>query len=174
MNSSKPRRCCTPSRSPAGTRVAIVTNAGGAGVLAADACAEAGLSLPPLTPSVVESLSAVLPDGATAGNPVDVTAAVTEEQLGDCVDRIMRHPGIDAVLLALVPTAVAAATGNDLVRALTSGPAHRALPVAVVRLEQDLPVRLLPASRRAARFPRTPNPVRQHVRWPTPLTARPG
>ncbi|MFI1358755.1 GNAT family N-acetyltransferase [Streptomyces sp. NPDC020898] len=131
---------------PTGTRVAIVTNAGGAGVLAADACAEAGLSLPPLTPSVVESLSAVLPDGATVGNPVDVTAAVTEEQLGDCVDRIMRHPGIDAVLLALVPTAVAAATGDDLVRALTSGPARRAVPVAVVRLEQDLPVRLLPAT----------------------------
>ncbi|WP_392959858.1 GNAT family N-acetyltransferase [Streptomyces sp. LN245] len=131
---------------PAGTRVAILTNAGGAGVLAADACAEAGLSLPPLTPSVAESLSAVLPDGATAGNPVDVTAAVTEEQLGDCVDRIMRHPGIDAVLLALVPTAVAAATGDDLVRALTGGPARRALPVAVVRLEQDLPVRLLPAT----------------------------
>lgn len=131
---------------PAGTRVAIVTNAGGAGVLAADACAEAGLSLPPLTPSVVESLTAVLPDGATAGNPVDVTVAVTEEQLGDCVDRIMGQPGIDAVLLALVPTALAAATGDDLVRALTSGPARRALPVAVVRLEQDLPVRLLPAT----------------------------
>ncbi|MFI6335750.1 GNAT family N-acetyltransferase [Streptomyces sp. NPDC050535] len=135
---------------PAGTRVAIVTNAGGAGVLAADACAEAGLSLPPLTPSLVESLSAVLPDGATAGNPVDVTAAVTEEQLGDCVDRIMRHPGIDAVLLALVPTAVAAATGDDLVRAVTRGPARRALPVAVVRLEQDLPVRLLPATQGGA------------------------
>ncbi|MEU5952087.1 GNAT family N-acetyltransferase [Streptomyces sp. NPDC047525] len=131
---------------PAGTRVAIVTNARGAGVLAADACEEAGHSLPPLTPSVIESLSAVLPDGATAGNPVYVTAAVTEEQLGNCVDRIMRHPGIDTVLLTLVPTAVAAATGDDLVRALTSGPARRALPVAVVRLEQDLPVRLLPAT----------------------------
>ncbi|MFD5075062.1 GNAT family N-acetyltransferase [Streptomyces sp. NPDC058371] len=129
---------------PTGTRVAVVTNAGGVGVLAADACAEAGLSLPPLTPSVIESLHAVLPDGATVGNPLDVTAAVSEEELGDCVDRIMRHPGIDAVLLALVPTAVAAATGDDLVRALTSGPARRAHPVAVVRLEQDLPVRLLP------------------------------
>lgn len=131
---------------PAGTRVAIVTNAGGAGVLAADACAEAGLSLPPLTPSVAESLDAALPAIATMGNPVDVTSAVTEEQLGDCVDQLMRHPGVDAVLLALVPTAVAAATGDDLVRALTSGPAHRALPVAVVNLAQDLPVRLLPAT----------------------------
>ncbi|MDH6221016.1 bifunctional GNAT family N-acetyltransferase/acetate--CoA ligase family protein [Streptomyces pseudovenezuelae] len=130
---------------PTGTRVAVVTNAGGTGVLAADACAEAGLSLPLLPPAVVESLYAVLPDGSTVANPVDVTAAVTEEQLGDCLDRIMQHPGIDAVLLALVPTAVAAATGDDLVRALTSGPARRAHPVAVVRLEQDLPVKLLPA-----------------------------
>ncbi|WP_326576033.1 GNAT family N-acetyltransferase [Streptomyces sp. NBC_00481] len=131
---------------PAGPRVAIVTNAGGAGVLAADACAEAGLSLPPPTPALIDDLLAVLPDGAAAGNPVDATAAVTEEQLKDCVDRIMRYPGIDAVLLALVPTAVAEATGDDLIRALTGAPGHRARPVAAVRLEQDLPVRLLPAA----------------------------
>ncbi|MFJ2263731.1 GNAT family N-acetyltransferase [Streptomyces sp. NPDC087844] len=129
---------------PTGSRVAVVTNAGGVGVLTADACAEAGLSLPPLTPSVIDSLYAVLPEGSTVANPVDATAAVTEGQLRDCVDRIIRHPGIDAVLLALVPTAVAAATGDNLVRAVTGGPAHRARPVAVVRLEQDLPVRLLP------------------------------
>lgn len=131
---------------PTGTRVAIVTNAGGAGVLSADACAEAGLSLPPLTPEVVDDLLAVLPDGAAVGNPVDATAAVTEEQLRDCVDRIMRYQGIDAVLLALVPTAVAAATGDDLIRSLTRAPGRRERPVAAVRLEQDLPVRLLPAT----------------------------
>ncbi|MEV0220407.1 GNAT family N-acetyltransferase [Streptomyces sp. NPDC050704] len=131
---------------PAGSRVVVVTNAGGAGVLAADACAEAGLSLPRLTPEVVGDLLAVLPDGASVGNPVDVTAAVTEDQLKDCVERVMRHPGIDAVLVALVPTAVAAATGDDLVRALTDGPGRRPRTVVVVRLEQDLPVRLLPAA----------------------------
>ncbi|WP_445519802.1 bifunctional acetate--CoA ligase family protein/GNAT family N-acetyltransferase [Streptomyces sp. NEAU-174] len=131
---------------PAGTRVAIVTNAGGAGVLAADACTEAGLALPPLPPDVIDDLLAVLPRGAAVGNPVDATAAVTENQLADCVDRLMRHPGVDAVLVALVPTAVAAATGDDLVRALTDAPAHRAKPIAAVRLEQGLPVKLLPAT----------------------------
>jgi acyl-CoA synthetase (NDP forming)/GNAT superfamily N-acetyltransferase len=131
---------------PAGTRVAIVTNAGGAGVLAADACAEAGLSLPSFTPEVIDDLLAVLPEGAAVGNPVDATAAVTEEQLKDCVERMVRCPGIDAVLLALVPTAVAAATGDNLVRALTNGPGRRPRTVAVVRLEQDLPVKLLPAT----------------------------
>jgi len=131
---------------PAGPRVAIVTNAGGAGVLAADACAEAGLILPAPTPGLIDDLLAVLPDGAAVGNPVDATAAVGEDQLMECVDRVLRYGGVDAVLVALVPTAVAEATGDDLVRALTRAPGRRARPIAVVRLEQALPVELLTTS----------------------------
>ncbi|MFI6010143.1 GNAT family N-acetyltransferase [Streptomyces sp. NPDC051243] len=130
---------------PAGPRVAIVTNAGGAGVLAADACAEAGLQLPAPGPELIDDLLDVLPAGAAVGNPVDATAAVTEEQLGDCVDRMMRSGGFDAVLVALVPTAVAAATGDDLVRAITGAPGRHPKPIVAVRLEQGLPVELLPA-----------------------------
>ncbi|GLW50326.1 acyl-CoA synthetase [Streptomyces sp. NBRC 14336] len=129
---------------PAGPRVLIVTNAGGAGVLAADACAEAGLALPAPTPELVDDLLAVLPDGAAVGNPVDATAAVSEDQLAAAVDRITRYGGIDAVLVALVPTAVAVATGDDLVRALTRAGTPRTKPVVAVRLEQALPVELLP------------------------------
>ncbi|MGW6958175.1 bifunctional acetate--CoA ligase family protein/GNAT family N-acetyltransferase [Streptomyces chartreusis] len=131
---------------PAGPRVAIVTNAGGAGVLAADACAESGLQLPAPGPELIEDLLAVLPEGAVVGNPVDATAAVTEEQLANCVDRITRNGAVDAVIVALVPTAVAAATGDDLVRALTHIPGQRSKPVVAVRLEQGLPVELLPAA----------------------------
>ncbi|MBD0741360.1 bifunctional GNAT family N-acetyltransferase/acetate--CoA ligase family protein [Streptomyces sp. CBMA152] len=131
---------------PQGARVAVVTNAGGAGVLTADACAEAGLTLPPFTASTVDELLGVLPDGAAIGNPVDATAAVSEEQLTECVNRLTRCPGIDAVVVSLVPTALAEATGDDLVRALTGAPGRRARPVLAVRLEQDLPVRLLPAA----------------------------
>ncbi|MFF3886007.1 GNAT family N-acetyltransferase [Streptomyces sp. NPDC001914] len=130
---------------PGGSRVAVVTNAGGAGVLAADACAEAGLVLPPFTPAMIDELLAVLPEGAAVGNPVDATAAVSEEQLTECVDRLTRCSGIDAVIVALVPTAVAAATGDDLVRAVTAAPGRRARPVIAVRLEQDRSVRLLSA-----------------------------
>ncbi|WP_369221202.1 GNAT family N-acetyltransferase [Streptomyces sp. R39] len=131
---------------PEGNRVAVVTNAGGAGVLAADACAEAGLVLPPFTPAMTDALLAVLPGGAVIGNPVDATAVVTEEQLTDCVDALVADPGVDAVLVALVPTALATATGDDLVRALTGAPGRRPKPVLAVRLEQDLPVKLLPAA----------------------------
>ncbi|MER6623961.1 GNAT family N-acetyltransferase [Streptomyces sp. NPDC000931] len=131
---------------PAGSRVAIVTNAGGAGVLAADACAEAGLALPAPAPGLIDDLLAVLPEGAGVGNPVDATAAVTEQQLTECVERVVRYDGIDAVLVALAPTAVAAATGDDLVRAVTGAVGRRPKPVAVVRLEQGLSVELLPAA----------------------------
>ncbi|MFJ9744285.1 bifunctional acetate--CoA ligase family protein/GNAT family N-acetyltransferase [Streptomyces chartreusis] len=131
---------------PAGPRVAVVTNAGGAGVLAADACAESGLQLPAPGPELIDDLLAVLPEGAAVGNPVDATAAVTEEQLTTCVERITRNGAVDAVIVALVPTAVAAATGDDLVRALTRIPGRRSKPVVAVRLEQGLPVELLPAA----------------------------
>ncbi|WKX13968.1 bifunctional GNAT family N-acetyltransferase/acetate--CoA ligase family protein [Streptomyces sp. NL15-2K] len=131
---------------PAGNGVAVVTNAGGIGVLAADACAEAGLALSSFGDELTHDLKAVLPDGAAIGNPVDATAAVTEEQLSACVDRLMTYGGVDAVLVALVPTAVAEATGDDLVRAVTRVPGRRDRPVAVVRLEQGVPVILLPAS----------------------------
>nr|WTC07212.1 GNAT family N-acetyltransferase [Streptomyces anthocyanicus] len=131
---------------PAGPRVAIVTNAGGAGVLAADACVEAGLLLPALASDLGEDLSAVLPDGAAVGNPVDVTAAVGEDELRACLDLLTDHRGVDAVVVALVPTAVAAATGDDLVRAVTQGPAGRRGPTVLVRMEQGLSVRLLPAT----------------------------
>ncbi|WP_237773255.1 bifunctional acetate--CoA ligase family protein/GNAT family N-acetyltransferase [Streptomyces luteocolor] len=131
---------------PAGRRVVVVTNAGGAGVLAADACAEAGLSLPALPMDVVDDLSAVLPQGATTANPVDARADVTEEQLRRCVDRLLRDGCADAVLLVLVPTAVAAATGDDLCRALTCAPGRRSRTVAAVRLDQDVPVQLLPCT----------------------------
>ncbi len=129
---------------PSGSRVAIVTNAGGAGVLAADACVEAGLSLPPLGPALVTDLLSALPAGATTTNPVDTTAAVTEAQLAACLDRIAADPGIDAVLVALVPTAVAAATGDVLQRALTHTPGgQRPRTVAAVLLDQAPSVRLL-------------------------------
>jgi len=135
------------SQPPAtGPRVAIVTNAGGAGVLAADACAEAGLALPQPTRGLSDDLRAVLPEGAAVGNPLDTTAAVSEEQLGDCLDRITRYDGADAVLVALVPTAVAEATGDDLVRAATRVSAGSTKPVVGIRLEQALPVELLPTA----------------------------
>ncbi|MEY9490932.1 acyl-CoA synthetase (NDP forming)/GNAT superfamily N-acetyltransferase [Streptomyces calvus] len=130
---------------PHGTKVAVVSNAGGVGVLAADACTEAGLDVPPLDTDLMDHFLALLPKGATAANPVDTTAAVGEDQLRVCVDRLARHGAVDAVLVALVPTAVAAATGEDLVRALTDAPAPLPRPVLAVLPAQGARVELLQA-----------------------------
>jgi acyl-CoA synthetase (NDP forming) len=129
---------------PADTRVAVVSNAGGAGVLAADACQEAGLTVPVLPDALTRELLDLLPPGASAANPVDATAAVSESALRACVDRLGGHPAVDAVLLVLVPTALAAATGDDPLRALThGGPGRGPATVAAVLLDQPEGVRLL-------------------------------
>ncbi|WP_369386485.1 GNAT family N-acetyltransferase [Streptomyces sp. CG1] len=131
---------------PRGPRVAVVSNAAGVGVLAADACAEAGLDVPSLGADLVSELLGLLPDGATATNPVDVTAVVGEEQLRSCVGLLSRHGAVDAVLVTLVPTAVAAATGEDLVHALTQTPGRLPRPVLAVLPTQAARVELLPTA----------------------------
>ena len=77
---------------PAGRKVAIVTNAGGAGVLAADACVEAGLSVARIGPRTQERLRRLLPDGAAVGGPVDTTAAVGAQQFRDCLLMVAEEP----------------------------------------------------------------------------------
>ena len=65
---------------PAGRRVAIVTNAGGPAILAADACESNGLTVPPLSAATQDRLRAFLPAAASVTNPVDMLASATAEQ----------------------------------------------------------------------------------------------
>ena len=65
---------------PQGPRVGVVTNAGGPGILLADACEAQGLTLPELTaPSLLE-LRSLLPAAAGFANPIDMIASATPEQ----------------------------------------------------------------------------------------------
>jgi acyl-CoA synthetase (NDP forming)/RimJ/RimL family protein N-acetyltransferase len=92
---------------PAGRRVAIVSNAGGAGVLAADAFGDCGLSVAVLGPSTRRRLAAVLPAGATLAGPVDTTASAGVAAFRDCLEIVAADDGVDAVLAIGVPTAIA-------------------------------------------------------------------
>jgi acyl-CoA synthetase (NDP forming)/GNAT superfamily N-acetyltransferase len=129
-------------------KVAVVSNAGGIGVLAADACAESGLILPELPAELARKLLAVLPQGSSAANPVDTTAAVSPEALADAVGLLAESGAVDSVLLCLAPTAL----GSDPLRELLGAPARRTRPVAVVRLDQRAPVDYL-ATRDGGRLP---------------------
>jgi len=122
---------------PAGSRVAIVTNAGGAGVLAADACGDSGLHVPVLATATRRRLASLLPSGGAVTNPVDTTAAVTQDTFRACLEEVAADDGIDAVLAVTVPTAVA-----DLTQAVRA--ARVAKPLATAALDQRETVRLLP------------------------------
>jgi len=92
---------------PAGNRVAILSNAGGAGVLAADACVHNGLVVPSLGAATRAKLAALLPAQATVDNPIDTTAGIDAATFGACLEVLLADDTIDAVLAAGVPTALA-------------------------------------------------------------------
>src|SRR6185369_16749482 len=83
---------------PAGRRVGVVTNAGGPGILFADACEAHGLELPTLAPETLATLRAFLPAQAGLANPIDMIASATPEQY----ERAMRAVGADAAVDAVV------------------------------------------------------------------------
>jgi acyl-CoA synthetase (NDP forming)/GNAT superfamily N-acetyltransferase len=139
---------------PAGHRVAVVSNVGGAGVLAADACAEAGLVVHRTGTAAQRRLRAIVPPGGAVTGPVDTSATVSRADFRRCLE-IAAADGatdsrtapdadgragrtVDAVLALVLPTA---ATG-DLVAAVREADVH--VPMAAVVLDQAETVRLLP------------------------------
>ena len=124
---------------PAGDRVAIVSNAGGAGVLAADACGDNGLRVAVLSGATQRRLGRLLPPGSAVAGPVDTTAAVGGDAFRACLEEVAADDGVDAVIAITVPTAVA-----DLTQATAA--AKVAKPLAAAVLDQPQAVRLIRAS----------------------------
>jgi acetyl coenzyme A synthetase (ADP forming)-like protein len=94
---------------PKGRRVAVMTNAGGLGILCADACDAAGLELPELADETRQALAAILPGEASLANPVDLLGSATGETYAQALPHVLRDPGIDAVIALFVPPVVAGA-----------------------------------------------------------------
>jgi acetyl coenzyme A synthetase (ADP forming)-like protein len=94
---------------PRGNRVAIVTNAGGLGILCADACEAAGLSLPVLSGETVERLGSILPREASVANPVDMLGSAVASTYAEALPMLLRDPVVDAVIVLFVPPVMAGA-----------------------------------------------------------------
>jgi acyl-CoA synthetase (NDP forming)/RimJ/RimL family protein N-acetyltransferase len=136
---------------PAGNRVAIVSNAGGAGVLAADACGDSGLEVVQLSGATRERLRTLLPPGAAVAGPVDTTAGVAGGAFRSCLEEVAADDAVDALLALVVPTA-----GGDLRAAVSA--ANLSKPVALVMLGQAESVTLLEAGEGAGPGPDTEGP----------------
>ncbi len=96
-------KCLSARYRPTGNRLAIVTNGGGAGVLAADWAANLGIEVPALAPPLLERLAAVLPAGWSRNNPLDLTGEATAEHYSRAVRACLEETGIDGVLVILTP-----------------------------------------------------------------------
>jgi acyl-CoA synthetase (NDP forming)/GNAT superfamily N-acetyltransferase len=119
---------------PAGSRVAIVTNAGGPAIACADACGAAGLHVEPLQEATRRALREWLPAAAALGNPVDMLAAATGRDFRRAIETVAADPGVDAIIAIFIQvlrgrgaTAVLRA-----IRAATRRSVRMGVPVAAV------------------------------------------
>jgi acyl-CoA synthetase (NDP forming) len=131
---------------PAGRRVAIVTNSGGSGVLAADALGDHDLTVAVPAERTRRRLAAVLPAEATLTGPVDTTASVGIAAFRDCLEIIAADDTVDAVLAIAVPTAIAELSTAVLTASVTK-------PMVAALLDQPASVRLAQGARPGARIP---------------------
>jgi acetyl coenzyme A synthetase (ADP forming)-like protein len=88
---------------PAGRRVAIVTNTGGPGILAADACEAAGLSVPELSAATISALATCLPPHASLRNPVDLLASAGPAEYSHAVRTVLAAKDVDALIVIYTP-----------------------------------------------------------------------
>ena len=122
---------------PAGRTVAIASNVGGAGVLAADACTDLGLDVHHPDGETVRRLRALIPAGGSVTGPVDTVATVTTDAFRQVLETLSTDPGVHAVIALILRTG---ATG-DLLAAIAE--ADLGVPLAVVVLNQPEAVRLV-------------------------------
>ena len=91
---------------PASDTVAIVTNAGGPGVMTTDAVGDSDLSLAGFEKETIETLRESLPTGANVYNPVDVIGDADAERFGDALDAVLSDPNVGSAVALACPTAV--------------------------------------------------------------------
>jgi len=97
---------------PSGNKVAIVTNAGGPGILATDMTISAGLELAKFSDETIEALASHLPSAANIHNPVDVIGDAPFDRYENALTAVIRDEGVDGALVILTPQSMTDALGT--------------------------------------------------------------
>jgi acetyl coenzyme A synthetase (ADP forming)-like protein len=151
---------------PQGNRVAILTNAGGPGILAADACEGHGLQVTPLLDETIAGLRAFLPPTAGVLNPVDMIATATAEHYARAMRLLLADPHVDSLLTIFIPPLVTAV--SDVAKALTEAARGANKPVLATFMGVEGAIPLLDPVP-AYRFPEAAVAalarVTEHARW---------
>jgi acetyl coenzyme A synthetase (ADP forming)-like protein len=122
---------------PRGRRVGVLTNAGGLGILCADACAAAGLELPELSEETRATLQPLLPEDASLANPVDLLGSATEATFESVIPALLEDKKLDSLIVLFVPPVVAGA--NEVAAAILDAVDRAATdkPVLAVLISRD-------------------------------------
>ena len=99
-------RALTSQRPPRGPRVVIITNAGGPGIIASDACDRAGLTLAELSQKSLDRLRTGLPPASSFHNPIDVLGDANAERYAVAVETLLSDRNVDALVIILTPQAM--------------------------------------------------------------------
>ena len=102
----RPRRGLSAQPIPKGDRVCIVTNAGGPGILATDACEKLGLKLATLATETIDKLKTTLPAAANFYNPVDVLGDASPKLYEFALNTVIADDGVDGVIVLATPQAM--------------------------------------------------------------------
>jgi acyl-CoA synthetase (NDP forming) len=123
---------------PSGDRVAILTNAGGPGIMCADACQAQDVDVPELPAEVSAKLLSFLPEGASARNPIDMIATASADHYRRALVTLIEEDICDAILTIFVPPLVTEA--RDVATAIRQvAEEHRKVPIAAVFMTVEGP-----------------------------------
>ncbi|MGH2893694.1 MAG: acetate--CoA ligase family protein, partial [Solirubrobacteraceae bacterium] len=123
---------------PGGDRVAIVTNAGGPGIVCADACQAAGVQVPESSAALAALLASHLSEAASVANPIDMIATASAEDYARVIARLADSGEFDAIVTIFVPSLVT--DGRDVAEAIRrTAPAHPDCAIAAVFMTAEGP-----------------------------------
>lgn len=159
---------------PAGNRVAIITNAGGPGIMAADAIEREGLGFAQLSQATKDKLAGFLPAASNIQNPVDILGDALADRYEFALDTVLDDPGVDIALVVLTPQAMTEClpTAEAVVRVVKKKPQKTVLAcfLGAEKIAEALVVL------RTGRIPQYSSPesavdvikvMTEHVRWRT-------
>jgi len=157
---------------PVGNNVVIITNAGGPGIMAADAIEREGLGFAKLAQATMDKLASFLPAAANIHNPVDVLGDALADRYEFALDTALDDPGVDIALVVLTPQAMTecSPTAEAIVRIVRKKPQKTVLACFIGAQKITEALRIL----RAGNIPQYFSPedavdvikaMTDHVRW---------
>jgi len=119
--------CFSSEPLPQGNRVAIITNAGGPGILTTDAAIRNGLELAVLSPETIAQLQKCLPPTANTKNPIDVIGDARHDRYEAAIECVLKDPGVDGLIIILTPQSMTDIV--EIAQAVVQGAHDRKKPI---------------------------------------------